>query len=355
MTPAKPTAVGVHAYAGGFTLGISRRFRPLAHVENDPPYAATTAKANLRLPVLPLAADPAAAASALGRLGLAGPDLVYGNPPCAPWSPQGHRLGTAGRWERDPRLADAVGLVGLALILRPDHVAWESVPSSWAQGRAFVKAQLRRLADAGYSCYAVKHDVALLGHPTRRVRAFYVATRVGLDLAPPGAPTPLGYFRGRMLSAKASAQEGDRALRRITDSVMAVLPDLPPGGRTLAAWNEAHPDGAAGKPSVVCRRLDWDHPAPAITGTYGYVHPDEDRCLTVEEAQVICGFPESWTFHCTARSAALELARGVMPPAAAWLADGLACGANAGPHGRAGIQVLDATRPHEIREELEPW
>lgn len=359
--PNKDEAVAVRVYAGGFTLGARRAgWRVTHHVEDSPPYARRTAEANLGVTVLPLASDPAAAADEIRSRGLA-PSLVYGNPPCAPFSPQGSRAGSQGRWRMDPRCAHTSTLVDFALEVGDvDAVVWESVPASWGQGRDFEAAQLRRLADAGLNCHVVHHDASRVGLPQRRRRVFYVATAGAFRPAP---PTPLSTnvwdvgFEMQRAYAVSCALGDDRGLRRITPSVAECLPDVPPGGKVLGAWRGRHPDGAPGKPSVVCRRLAWDQPSPAITGTYAYVHPDEDRCITVEEAQVLCGFPADWRFQCTPRQAALELARGVMPTVAAWVLAGVRAGLHA-PGGDPADGLTIHAYPDEegtVERIVEPW
>jgi len=54
---------------------------------------------------------------------------------------------------------------------------------------------------------------------------------------------------------------------------------------------------------------------------YGIVHPTEHRWLSTEEMQLLSGFPMSYKFTPLSTSArASEIARGVCPPVAKWLA-----------------------------------
>lgn len=77
------TALGVHIYAGGFTVGVSKHFEPLGHLEEGKiGYGAPSAKLNFpHLPMIsgvenwkPFIQD------LRSRRGV--PDLVYCNPPC---------------------------------------------------------------------------------------------------------------------------------------------------------------------------------------------------------------------------------------------------------------------------------
>ena len=78
--PKKLNAVGSYIFAGGFTLGVSKHFNVLAHLE-DGAYGVSSARKNF--PKLPIHTDP----STWPLKKLAGTaDLVYGNPLCAAWS-----------------------------------------------------------------------------------------------------------------------------------------------------------------------------------------------------------------------------------------------------------------------------
>src|SRR3972149_5345400 len=92
------TAVGVHVFAGGFSLGIGPYFTVTDHLEGAATWERTV-KHNLptvrqwnpktQWPVDRLRKDP--------------PALLYANPPCAPFSSIGGR--SFGRhWSVDPRL-----------------------------------------------------------------------------------------------------------------------------------------------------------------------------------------------------------------------------------------------------------
>lgn len=76
-------ALGVHIYAGGFTLGVSKHFEPLGHLEEGKKgYGSPSAKMNF--PWLPMISGTENwkpfIQDLVGRRGK--PDLVYCNPPC---------------------------------------------------------------------------------------------------------------------------------------------------------------------------------------------------------------------------------------------------------------------------------
>ena len=108
--PARPEALGVYIFAGGFTLGVKKHFRVIAHLE-DGPYGSGTMRHNQ--PDVELFASPSTWLED-GRLErFKHMPWIYGNPPCAPWSSAGHlpnmkaklaTHGVAAKYEVDPRV-----------------------------------------------------------------------------------------------------------------------------------------------------------------------------------------------------------------------------------------------------------
>ncbi len=66
------------------------------------------------------------------------------------------------------------------------------------------------------------------------------------------------------------------------------------------------------------RRLDWDSPAPTILGmpdhsSTALVHPDETRCLSVNECAALQSFPPEIWFQGTSRSQYQQIGNAVPP------------------------------------------
>ena len=65
------------------------------------------------------------------------------------------------------------------------------------------------------------------------------------------------------------------------------------------------------------RRLSWDHPAPAVDTRFGepryFLHPEEQRGLSVREAARIQGFPDDFKFF-GPRSAQYRMVGNAVPP-----------------------------------------
>ncbi len=192
--------------------------------------------------------------------------------------------------------------------LLPKYVMLENVPALAADSR--FDDYLTLLRDAGYTLrYEVK-DVSLYGVAQRRRRLILVAARGTRRPMPADAtqsarrPTVRQAFRG-MLPAGASGDElhdhGEVRSAEIRKLIAAVpkdggsrsdLPDI------MQLSCHTRIDGF----HDVYGRMAWDLPAPTITGgcvnpSKGrFLHPTEDRAITLREAALLQSFPPTHRF-----------------------------------------------------------
>jgi site-specific DNA-cytosine methylase len=327
MPPIKvkePTAIGAYIFAGGFTLGVSKFFKVLCHLE-DSDYGVKTAQRNF--PDLPIYVGSEHWPDKLEA------DFVYGNPPCAAWSVAGYTKdkGTD-KWLSDPRVACTEKHFSLLGRTRPKVWAWESVTQAFSKGRLFVKRLEQEASRLGYSTSYLLHNSQYLGLPQVRKRFFMVCHRVKFFPVEPDWKmnvTPVSVLKNVKAGEETHyGKEGTRFANRYNP----LLPKVRPGQRLVRAWEEniagndpelweRNKNGTiTGRPSFGHCRLPLDRPGGAIVG-YGVIHPIEHRFLTTEEIQVLCGFPSSFVFTPkTTQARASEIARGVCPPVGAWLA-----------------------------------
>lgn len=359
---AKPIALGCQIFAGGFTLGVSDHFRVLAHLELNS-YGVASTKLNFpRLPVY--ASEDSWPLADLKRERI---DFVYGNPPCAAWSNANGRK--SDHWRKDPRPMCTRKHFNLIEALRPKVWAWESVVGAFTKGKEFVDDLTRLALDQGYSVTYLLHDAQWLGVPQIRKRFFMVAHRIDIPWKMPS------------FTHDASAAEILAGVKRVKGQEfptfkssgftpkqgLKILADVPPGGRLRDAWErfEIRRNGkltvtergtVKGRPTFGMYRVKTEGPANAIVG-YKVIHPTEHRILSVQECQVLSGFPAGYLFEGTGPDAKLSLiARGVCPPVGSWLAANVARGVRADKRaGKPKVHMLDIRKPPGIYQSPYAW
>jgi site-specific DNA-cytosine methylase len=251
-----------------------------------------------------------------------GVDLLYANPPCAIVSVCGRCLREGkDSWRTDPRTQRIRDITRLTLDIRPKVMAMESVVQLYGRARELVNEQVNQLRGAGYGITHLLVNTAWHGVPQVRKRYFLLAHQVGLGFE------RLNYAPPDTL---------DDVLRRVGDPgwLPPVIPDharlwkkAPPGRSIREQWEKENPDpekwergplGVKNRPRFMEYRGHPELPLGVFYGDFIW-HPTEPRRLGLEEAKALCGFPEEWEFDRPA-AAFSELARGVMPDMAGWLA-----------------------------------
>lgn len=328
------TALGVYIFAGGFTLGIKRAgFNVLAHFEDGEFGVAST---KLNFPELPVYTDYTTwpATQAAGKV-----DLLYSNPPCAPWSQAGvspiqHKRFEDKWYERDPRTECVHRVFNLLWDVRPKVWVWESVARAWASGRDMVNDMATQAIEQGYAISILLLNGNACGLPQHRKRMFFVAHNVAIDWQPPNEPGPRTVEEawratGLFDSYTPSADELVKCkfAREIIDGTH-------PGGELRSTWERLHgysskqtgtaasaPKHAPGRPAFVYKRLRLDRPANTATGGARHFHPIEPRLVSITEAKVLCGYPLDYQFTHKPNTelAFAQMAKAVLPPVAYWL------------------------------------
>lgn len=310
----RPTALGAYVFAGGFTLGVRERFEVLAHLEGDGGYGASTARANF--PGLEVRHGPADWRASDFK----GVDWIFTNPPCQVFSQAGHSQVHGTDWRDEPNLKCWHECFGLLEELRPRAWCLESVTQAYSKGRELIDELTKRALALGYSVTHVLEDAQWFGLPQRRQRFLLVCHRPAV-LAPHGlnwAPAP------NVLDAlNEVADPGPTSA--VTAMHAAILPHVPPGGSLRAAWErlgkpDLRGDGSNAGPAFLYYRLYKDRPRHALVGNRCF-HPVEDRLLGENEMRAVCGFPPDFALDGgNPHENGSLLARGLMPPVAAWLA-----------------------------------
>lgn len=345
----RPTAVGSHVFAGGFTLGVREHF-DVAMVLEQNNYGVATMRLNQ--PEVPVVVGYGA--WPIDDLRKHEWDFVFGNPPCAVWSQAGAATKKGRTWDSSPLVACTERHFELLGALRPHVWAWESVQRAWTVGESFVRGLALRARDLGYSTTIFLHDAQYLGVPQRRQRFFMIAHDVELDIEEPewsvttiddalrainDPGEPLERNIGKVRHLISRARQGEN----LSSTFMRLTP---PDEVVTGARGQV-----VGRPPFTIKRARSGVPAPVVM--HELVHPTEDRGLSIKELAVLCGYPPLYEF--VGATDAGQVGRGVCPPVAEYLARQVARAVREGrPAGEPVLRLVDFTTP-QTSERVLDW
>ena len=335
----RPWAVDLFCGAGGLSLGLGGEgFTVVAAADSDP-VAIETHAANIEgLTWTGDLSEPSGLIHQLGRWGIENVDLLAGGPPCQPFSSVGiSKIGnlvkSGRRNARDERADLWQSFFHIADHLKPTAILMENVPNfAQAQGGTLLIAFVDELRSRGYRVSVEVLDAWRYRVPQRRSRLFVVGisddrqfnwpiprgrlTTVGqaikdLPIVQPNSREEVRRYIGpantvlsRLLRKGLRGEES----RRIRDHITrAVRPDdaeiysvLKPGDTYLDV-----PKHLRRYRSDIFNdkylRLSFDGLSRTITAHiakdgYWYIHPREDRTLSIREAARIQTFPDKFRF-----------------------------------------------------------
>lgn len=306
----KPRVIDLFAGAGLFSYAFAREgFNITQAVELDQVAAATYAR-NL--------GDHVFCQDVRTVEPIGGCDVLVGGPPCQGFSTLGKRQ------ENDPRNQLCLEMARWSGILRPKIVVVENVA-------AFLKATAwQELADAfaiqGYSVTSHILNAYDMGAAQFRSRSFTIASRVGeltirramrrrvrtvreawegLPAHPDGqnhhyAPEPSALALSRMTIIPEGGDKRD---------VLRLAPELAP-----PSWKKV-----AGEVTDVWGRLRWDRPSNTLrtallNASKGrYIHPEQNRVISLREAARLHSIPDEWTFEGLPTQIARQIGNSVPP------------------------------------------
>jgi len=302
--------------AGGFARGFEEAgFEIVFGVDSFPP-AAKSFKANFpQALVLCEDVKELSGRLVLDLLGLkeGEVDVVIASPPCEPFTGANPKRmeNPLDRLYSDP--AGQLYLHAIRLIgeVRPKFFVIENVPGILE--RPIMSSIRRELRRVGFrEVYFNVLDAELHGSPSRRRRVFVSNVKLSprrqrgpkvievlKDLPPPGTPGILNHEPPQELSP--------RYRRR--------LPRLR-WGDSLIEYK-----GAGGRRLPNFIRLNPYENAPTVMGTSRFIHPFEDRLLTVREQARLMGFPDHHIFLGGRDAQYDQVGEAVPPPLARAIAE----------------------------------
>ena len=300
-------AVDLFCGCGGLTLGLRRAgFDVVGALDTDGLAVDTYRTNHRRATVLKRDIRSVDATKWMKDLGLARGDLdlLAGCPPCQGFS----RLRTfnGGRAVEDDDNELIFDFVRFVKEFRPKTLMMENVPGLIDDIR-LVRVR-RSLAGMGYRCAARVFDATKYGTPQRRRRMILLGTRLGWPrFAEPidRQRTVRGAIR-RLPRPEASDDPIHNYVVKRSDSVIGRIRRVPKDGGSRGCLRhedqlECHRrcDGF----KDVYGRMAWRRPAPTVTGgcinpSKGrFLHPQQDRAITLREAALLQGFPRSYRFE----------------------------------------------------------
>lgn len=264
-------------------------------------------------------------------------DIIIGGPPCQGFSTVGDRR------EDDTRNSLFKEYLRIVSHFQPKFILMENVEGILSMEDGKIKDKiLRELKNMG-KCYDVDYHVlnsANYSIPQKRKRVFFMANNLGLKNKVPDKETYLPKEKDSLLSTKlrryrtvedaigdlSSLSPGEKKeeynkppqtkyqknLRGNTNvlynheasshgkKVLKRLSEIPPGGNHSDLPAELQL--SSGYPNIY-GRLEWKKPADTMTGNCGcisapgrFIHPEQDRGITVREAARLQSFPDSYEF-----------------------------------------------------------
>ena len=305
-------ALGIHVFAGSFSIGVQEHADVEAHLEYDG-YASETAQSNFDFPVIENKEDwPEDPKQEFGDV-----DFLFGNPPCAPFSVQAG--GSSGGVE-DDRIGRIREVVSTADQIRPRVWAFESVTQAYTKGKDLIDDIEAKAKSMGYNVTHYLHDVNFHGVPQSRKRYLFIAHDMPIDWDLP-EPERVG------IDDKANEifdENPDKIIEPLNDDAREawneMIPELEPGQRLRELWmSKDDPDGW--KPFQTVRKMRTEGPACAALGGVRFIHPFEDRFLSVRELARFMGYPDDYEFDGSSTTQdSYYIAKGVAAPVGEWLA-----------------------------------
>jgi DNA (cytosine-5)-methyltransferase 1 len=251
-------------------------------------------------------------------------DLMAGCPPCQGFSTLRARNGKIAAPDARNGLID--DFARLTLALRPKMVMMENVPAL-ARYEKFVHF-VQNLEKAGYQVTVEILDVSHFGVPQRRKRLILSASRLGaprLATATENRKTVRAAIGGLLKPGESGDALHDFPTKFRSPRVQAMIEAIPKDGGSRHSLPSFMKLGCHSKTSGfndVYGRMKWDDVSPTITSGCSnpskgrFIHPFEDRPITLREAALLQGFPADYRFNTVHGKEAIALMIGnALPPA----------------------------------------
>lgn len=295
-------------------------------------------------------------------------DLIIGGPPCQGFTTAGSRF-----W-KDPRNKLVQNYAQALAFFYPRWFMMENVEGILTTGKgAYVVECIKKMVELGYSVYLKKVYMQEYGVPQRRKRVIIVGNREGKSFS---YPAPRECASGQIYRMSSftlrdaisdledceipaidhtKKQETGVQLERISSlKTGQSMKDLPESlqhdsfkRRASRRVCDGTPSEKRGGAPAGLRRLSYDEPCLTITSAAPseFVHPVQDRTLTIRECARIQTFRDDFLFEGTDAQKILQIGNAIPPRFAKQMADQIiACDNNKKHEKPASLVDYDVTK-----------
>lgn len=347
------TVIDLFCGAGGLSEGFRQAgFHVLTGNDCDPAAGATFERTHRDATFLPGSISELSAADFLkaGNLASGELDVLVGGPPCQGYSVYNHQRGL-----HDDRATLYLEYLRIVDGLRPKWVVLENVTGITSAGNgAAVHAIAKGLEDLGYAVEAKVLKAEEYGVPQERRRIIFLGNRIGAPIIWPdkthgpglkpyttvrdaiGDLPPLLNGEGQIIQGYQSPPESEfqREMRygsnavinhqapKLGDVNLQRLKYIPMGGSWRDIPFDLLPNGMkrAKRSDHTKRygRLRWEGLASTILTKCdihwgAYIHPEQDRAISVREAARFQSFPDWFIFEGSRTEQHVQIGNAVPP------------------------------------------
>jgi DNA (cytosine-5)-methyltransferase 1 len=306
----EPTAVGLFSGCGGLDLGLERAGFDVVLGSDKWEQATETYSHNFDSTVL--TEDVTELSGDELRSHIDNPDdisLVAGGPPCQGFSRLNNEQIELDEMEKDERNTLFHDFLRLATSLEPDVILMENVRDlinrEMSDGTYVKDAIVTEFANKGYDCDYRVLNAEEYGTPQKRRRIFFIGVAPQLDIQPSSLFPQKTHDSGSYNTAGDALDGVDDSLPNMyytnsSDETIEKIRHIPQGGYyddlpdRLKTRDE---DGNIVKRyGTYLRRIDPAEPSLTIN-TNLFIHPSEDRYLTLREMARLQEFPDTFEFY----------------------------------------------------------
>lgn len=320
-----PLAIDVFAGCGGLTTGLKMAgFSVVAAIEIDEKARHTYALNHPEALLVGRDVRHVTGQHLMSEIGIARGDLdlLAGCPPCQGFSTIRRR--NKMRAAKDARNDLIDDFSRLAIELQPKLIMMENVPGleQYEKFEVFLKL----LEKHGYQVTYGVVNVADFGVAQRRRRLILLASILGKPQLskPTSGVVTVQEAIGRLPQAGQSGDPVHDLPEMRSERIKALIRHIPKDGGSRHSLPESMQLACHKKSdgfNDVYGRMKWNDLAPTITGgctnpSKGrFLHPAEDRAITLREAAILQGFPTDYKFDVSHGKEALSLMIGnALPP-----------------------------------------